>query len=769
MFALGSLKKFPGFICLLLLSAAIIAEPREDYFLEHGLNAKSVKRKGNYLLLWSKQLKDTGVSLPVELYPTIVRAGYADVSRELDGYANELLLLQDTPERLGTSKLSRIELAGVGAKIEIIQTYTVGMLLSVGAGILVAKHWQHNIRLQADDERSANYVTARTDNPDVVLKMKREAHQGIDGSPFGLANLPLIEVVEGELRPGDKIIIHYGAGRRAFKLPEFPVAGMSLPLYFRINPEGHFYTIPVEKFAVVAGAPTRISVVAPSIIRSNQSFSLSVRIEDKFGNLAQGRVPSLEVMLDGIFQYRIDASMKNLTRLHDLRFGQEGLHNITVRSGGGGLIGHSNPILVRDNLDLQIHWANLHAHSNRSDGLQSPEEIKARSSGLFDLALLTEHDNYLSFDGDELAREISLPLARGGHRLYIPFQQPIVIALPEVPSDHRSLFKPRLVEIHSGSSGYEWFGRYFADLGYRIGFTGSPTSHIPGRSIDMAQTAILIKGEESWQQAIAARRTFVTSGPKSILLTRVNGASPGSRIALSTRRQISGEVFATTGVDSIELIRNGEVVDHYRFKDTDGSLEVKITMGSDSKPLVPGWDTPRNGREWLGYIRVIGAQISSLHASGFDRKSRSAIAINPAEPARVDFITWTHGNESSFVLSLETISDQEVLFEINVKEGFEDVDLLHGTRAPAMTPEVRHLFSLNDIESDSITRTINVNGYTDFIRLELTNTSRSRQHSFSFIDTRTTGIGDYYYIRVKQFDDHMLWSSPVYVGGFDVQ
>ena len=767
------LKNSCALIYLLVLSTVVIAESREDYYLEDGLTTESIARKSNFLLLWSRQLKDTGISLPVELYPAIARAGYADfseeTSKELDGYANELLMLQDTPEKLGTSKLDRIEFTSVGEKIEITQTYTVGMPLSIGAGILVAKHWQHNIRLQADNERLANYVTAVSDNPDVLLKMKRVAHRGIHGSPFGLANLPLIEVVEGELQAGDKVIIRYGAGRNLFKLPEFPVARMTLPLYFRTNPAGHFYTIPVEVFSVVAGAPARLSVVAPSIIKSNQLFSLSVRIEDKFGNLAQGRAPSLEIMLDGVFQRRIESSFDNVTLLHSLNFKQEGLHSITVRSGGGGLIGYSNPILVRDDLDQQILWANLHAHSNRSDGLQSPEEIGVQSKGLFDLALITDHDNYLSFENAELAREVSLPLARGGHRLHIPYRQPIVIALPEVPSDHRVLFKPTLVEIRSGSSSHEWFGRYFADLGYRIGFTGSPTSHIPGKNVDRAQTAILIVGDESWQQAVAARRTFVTSGPKSILLTQVNGGNPGSRIGLSKRRQISGEVFATTGIDAIELIRNGVVVDHYRFNDTEGALQVKVTMGSKSKPLVPGWDTPRNGREWLGYLRVTGARVSSLKAPGIEKRSRSAIAINPAEPARVDFIIWTHGTESSFVLSLDEIADQEVLFEINIKEGFEDVDLLSGTREPAVTPGIRQLLSLNDIGVNSITRAINVNGYSDFVRFELTNTGRSHQLSFSFIDTRAAGIGDYYYVRVKQTDDHILWSSPVYVGGFDVR
>jgi|TARA_B100002003_G_scaffold251970_1_gene299581 hypothetical protein len=761
-------KTLPFLVCL-LLSCDVTAGPREDYYRESGLTAESVKQKAIMLLQWSQQLKASGISLPVELYATIFRAEYVLSSDELDQYANELSMLQDTPEKLGTSVLSPIKGNGVGEIIEIVQTYFVGMTLATGSGILVAKHWQHDIHLQSENEGLANFISAETGNPEVRLKVNRTVLQGIHGSPFGLINLPLIEIVEGELHAGDKVFIRYGAGPEGFKLPEFPVAQMVLPLYFRTDPSGHFYTIPTSSFSVVAGPPARINVVAPSIVKTNQLFSLSVRVEDQFGNIASGPAPSLDINLDGVFQHRIEVSSTNVTLVEGLEFRKQGLHNITVRSGGGGLVGYSNPVLVRDDVDLRISWANLHAHSNRSDGLQSVEEIEDQASGIFDVALVTDHDNYFLFSDSEAAREISQPLARGGHRLKIPHSPPIVIALPEIPSDHRSLFSPSLVEIRSGTSSYEWFGQHFAGMGYRVGFAGSQTSHLSGRNREASQTAILISGDESWKQAVSAHRTYVTSGPRSILLANLNGGHPGSRVHSSSRRHFSGEVYATAGIDAIELIRNGTAIDRYNFKDTEGARQVKITLGSDSRPVVPGWDIPRNGREWLGYLRVIGAHVSSISASGIERSNRSAIAINPNEPSRIDFITWTHGTESSFVISLDEITDQEVMFEINIKEGFEDVDLLPEARKPAVTQGFKQLLSLNDIGGDNITRVINVDGYSDFVRFEMTNTDRPSHQSFSFVDTRMTEIGDYYYVRVKQVDDHILWSSPIYVGGFDVQ
>ena len=161
--------------CLLVcLSVFVSAQPRNDYYQEDGLTPESIKRKGELLLHWSQELKATGLSLPSELYPTIVRARFSSIAKELDGFAHELSLLQDSPQALGTSNLSLVEFNGVGEKVEITQTYTVGMSLAAGAGILIAKHWQHDIHLQSDDEDLPNFVSVTTDNPNVRFKMNRK-------------------------------------------------------------------------------------------------------------------------------------------------------------------------------------------------------------------------------------------------------------------------------------------------------------------------------------------------------------------------------------------------------------------------------------------------------------------------------------------------------------------------------------------------------------------------------------------------------------------
>jgi hypothetical protein len=392
--------------------------------------------------------------------------------------------------------------------------------------------------------------------------------------------------------------------------------------------------------------------------------------------------------------------------------------------------------------------------------------------------LVADRDDYMAaetmitLNGRDSPKVVSLPLASGGHHLAIPPDalpggSRVVVALPEIPPDHRKLLDPILVEIHSGSSGHEWLGKHYLGMGYRVGFIAGSTSHLPVRNLLQGQTAIVVANDKIIGESIQARSTYATSGPRSILLVDVNGGLPGSRVPLRTLRKIQGSIYSNSAIDSVELIRNGIVIDRYRPAVVDESLQIKVTLGSESRPVVSAWDLPRNGREWLGYIRVAGAEIESISAPGYKDRKRSAISFDPANSARVDFITWTHGSESSFVITLKEPFAQNVSLELNIKEGYEDVDYMPVYRQPSETSAFSQSVTLSAIVDGAVERSVDTNGYDDFIRFELTNTPKVGKVSFSFVDTRKLGINDSYYIKVKQSDDHTLWSSPVYVGGFD--
>ena len=96
----------------------------------------------------------------------------------------------------------------------------------------------------------------------------------------------------------------------------------------------------------------------------------------------------------------------------DLRVHEAGVYRILahVATAGGDLYGQSNPLLAETNV-APIRWADLHGHSNLSDGTGTPDEFLtyARDVAGLDAVALTDHDHWgmLFLDQrDDLWREI---------------------------------------------------------------------------------------------------------------------------------------------------------------------------------------------------------------------------------------------------------------------------------------------------------------------------------------------------------------------------
>ena len=53
----------------------------------------------------------------------------------------------------------------------------------------------------------------------------------------------------------------------------------------------------------------------------------------------------------------------------------------------------------------------------------------------------------------------------------------------------------------------------------------------------------------------------------------------------------------------------------------------------------------------------------------------------------------------------------------------------------------------------------------DTVSIQLVDENQPLDYGFDFVDTGEMGRGDYYYVRVKQLNGAMAWSSPVWVGG----
>ena len=80
--------------------------------------------------------------------------------------------------------------------------------------------------------------------------------------------------------------------------------------------------------------------------------------------------------------------------------------------------------------------------------------------------------------------------------------------------------------------------------------------------------------------------------------------------------------------------------------------------------------------------------------------------------------------------------------------------------------EYRDIIGYGDEEDDL--RNI-ISTYKDEIDISLVDRQLPSSYKFEFVDLTDIKAGDYYYLRVTGEEGEMIWSSPVYIGGFDVK
>ena len=151
------------------------------------------------------------------------------------------------------------------------------------------------------------------------------------------------------------------------------------------------------------------------------------------------------------------------------------------------------------------------------------------------------------------------------------------ILIPHAPKFHginwRRPHDPerqRLVEICS------WWGlseeggplsvRAALDLGYKFGFTGGTDNHQAeaGNPDFGGITGVYASGLSRREifEALRARRTFATNGPRMILTFAVDDVyMGGEQVAqLNQPRRVCGRVITSDPIEVVEVIRNGEVM-----------------------------------------------------------------------------------------------------------------------------------------------------------------------------------------------------------------
>jgi len=794
----------------------------------------NAKARAEVMWEWLNAYAVNGGYIPVNatrVVSTILgQPGNITAIKALDEVIREFTFLDDFPNALGTLNA---DLGPFTARTyaTINQTYTVGeRSIQTGGGVMVARHFIANFGAwQANEASAANYISIKSSNPKVSFAVTSLPLAGMHGGFRNTRPTLTFKLASGTLIEGDTITLTFGdtsSGSPGLMMPSMSSDHMPLPLYLSFTASGQFFSLPIQP--KITGQPIHgVAGFAPSIVKPQEKFKLSIRAQDKFFNRASGPIPNWTVSLDNETWLEVDS--EGVITNKEVSLLNEGVYFPVITSVDGNISGETNPILVTSEDRDRIYWGDTHGHSGFAEGIGTPDRFMqwARDDARLDYVTHSEHDVWLddaewdvlrdnvekyTEQGEFIAYlgyEWTVRNIDGGHhnvlyrtpqnRLRIPVQfyptlsqlyqglrnhaatrDVVVIPHAHQAGDYRQSdpdLEP-LVEVMSQHGSFEWFGKMYLQQGNQVGFTAASDNHLsqPGYSAplggSLSQRGGLgaIMARERTTDAIfdgmKGLRSYATTGDRIILDFAVNGAQMGQRAPFSESRVISGKVIGTAPIDTITVIKNGDMFWQESYIDYKGSKTSKtgtflLSFASESQPFHPG-DNPRGWRAWEGTLEVHNADLVSFESvdSGFYRQSTEHFKDKPNQ---LRFSTKTRGDTSSYLLRLENIQ-RTTRLQFDIVENAET-----GGGPPVYRPHKRvpaDSFSLaiRDLDGNKVNHTQQVDAYTDSTVLRQVIESGERVISFEVKDS-SARQGDYYYVRVVLANDAIAWSSPVWVGG----
>jgi hypothetical protein len=298
--------------------------------------------------------------------------------------------------------------------------------------------------------------------------------------------------------------------------------------------------------------------------------------------------------------------------------------------------------------------------------------------------------------------------------------------------------------------------------GLRFGFVASSDDHrgYPGAygeglvavwASDCSASALI--------EAVRKRRTYAVTGDRIQLDFTVNEQPMGSELKQTTDRQIDVKVESPDSIKSIELIRNGRVIERHFPEDTarrpaslPGRVKCRLRYGWGP------WGALDLGRicDWEMTVGISGGRfvnaIPCFQTAPFDEQRRDRLRVGSA--SELHLVSHT-----SRVSAYAEDPTKAIVIEIEAERADAEltVDLSKPSNQTATVP-------LRNLQQDN---TIHFTGpFTaeSFLLERLVGPSECSATVRWHDQRKDRTEADWYYVRVLQHNNHMAWSSPVWVG-----
>lgn len=618
-------------------------------------------------------------------------------------------------------------------------------------------------------------------------------------------------------------------GSRGFKIQTFSNDAFPLPLYVNLKGNRDLYTLPIQTYRVGGGPVFGVRGFAPSIVAPGETFDVSIRSEDFYYNRAGGEAPAYAVTLNGAPFRKIATGRKAISVLEGINFEEPGIYRFKIESADGKIAGECNPIWVRDNPKLRVFWGETHGHCGFAEGQGTPDAYFrfGRDDARLDFLTLSEHDLWMddsewkrlvdkvdeyNRDGEFVAiagYEWTVATGRGGHhnvffrdtkdRQRVPNQTaPVlsqlyrrlanendmddVLIIPHAhqPGEYRmnDRHMETLVEIMSMHGHFEWFGKMYLKHGHEVGFVAASDDHLshpgystplPGGLATRGGLAAVWSAEKTRDSIFTSMKrlsAYATTGPRIIMDLRMNGARMGIRTDFSVKRNLRGKIVGTAQLAEVAVVKNGEVcwsTDLLTAKSasTNRSDRFEISFHSTTDPEIR--DSPRGWRPWRGMVSVDGATLGSISSPAL--QNRLSESVSRTGDREAEFGLITRGAWKNLVVDLSDIDDDATI-TIDLRGANERPSTPATFRKAAQLPAQQLRFALADLKDGVSSQRKRIDQFFDTVTLRRMRADALLDYDLDFVDAHNPRRGEHYYVRVRQIDGGVAWSSPNWVGGF---
>lgn len=799
------------------------------------LDSSNYSERMQLMREWGDDLTFRGRFLTQQdLQLTFVRLPEANAQAEtsMKNWVRILSFLEDKGDQMG--KLVRIDSSEItaGKYTTIVLEYTVGDAeIPKGTGLRLGLNFFNNRpRPQVTEPGLEGFVSFKAQTQTAVTEIYTTSLVGIFGSIFQAVPMPGLRVASGSLKKGDKVTITIGDTSRGSPGYRPPTRDSDdFPLLVAVDFRGDGTVIPAAKVSLtVAGdAAATINAVVPSVVATNEPFSVRLRVEDQYWNPAKFEGGTFKVSLNGkpLGEISVPAG-KYVGQLDGVRIPLDGGYKIDVVNADGTMTCRSNPILVERNPQQRIYWGELHGHSGWEEGVGTvPRYYEfARDVAFLDFGSLTGHDLFLSQKGWDQIRmeteraneagrfvaymgyEWTQQFANGGHhnvffktdkgryvtRWEAPRPNQLYEKLRAIDATDNVLIIPhahepgdwnfndaemeRLVEIFSMHGSFEYFGQRFLRRGYRMGLIGASDDHTghPGYSPAIISTrnglaavyAEKLDRESIWR-GMKERATYATSNAlRPVVKVTVDDKRVGQSVQTGSIPTIRARALGTAAIDHIDVMHNGQVEYRRDYLIPRASDPTAIQVMFSTATETPGdaVASPLGGVGWGGWIEVSGGRIASIEPVNVDHITDEYRLV---DDHRIWFTCRTRGDFDGLLIKLaQSPADTRVKIIISDLSGTAGGTGASGYASRPPGPPNRAPLREINLKLSELAQQRGEYKVADnaTVFVRKARSNGAWDVSFSYRPTKAPAQDDYYYIRMVQIDGEAAWVSPVWIG-----